>query len=152
MPPKKSYRPRSKKSDDLVGIYSYDDNYIRIYKDRVMFSWDEDDSRYRERPLSGEEFDAIKGYLAHNKVDELPPFISCGGAYCTSKELIMLSRVGGRRVYMTGTDGDYGGGGEFGFLSGLINILRGSNKPPQSSNTASAATSRVSRSSWRRMI
>jgi hypothetical protein len=126
----KELQAEVKKSDDLLGIYSYDDNYIRIYKDRVMFSWDEDDSRYRERPLSGEEFDTIKGYLAHNKVDELPPFISCGGAYCTSKELIMLSRVGGRRVYMTGTDGEYGGGGEFEFFVGLDKYFAGLKQAP----------------------
>ncbi|MEQ1920993.1 MAG: hypothetical protein ABL952_00660, partial [Pyrinomonadaceae bacterium] len=127
----KELQAEVKKSDDLLGIYAYDGNYIRIYKDnRVMFSWDEDDSRYRERPLSGEEFDAIKGYLAHNKVDELPPFLSCGGAYCTSKELIMLSRVGGRRVYMTGTDGEYGGGGEFEFFVGLDKYFAGLKQAP----------------------
>ena len=127
----KELQAEVKKSDDLLGLYAYDGNYIRIYKDnRVIFSWDEDDSRYRERPLSGEEFDAIKGYLAHNKVDELPPFISCGGAYCTSKELIMLSRVGGRRVYMTGTDGEYGGGGEFEFFVGLDKYFAGLKQAP----------------------
>ncbi|MFN0277982.1 MAG: hypothetical protein ACKVRN_05195 [Pyrinomonadaceae bacterium] len=90
-----------KKDLELLGVYAYDDNYIRIYKDRVIFSWDEDDSRYRERPLTKEEFDAIKSYLTDNKVDELAPFLSCGGAYCTAKELVMLGRSGGRRVYMT---------------------------------------------------
>ena len=39
-----------KKDADLIGIYAYEGNYIRIYKDRAIFSWDEDDSRYRERP------------------------------------------------------------------------------------------------------
>ncbi len=127
----KELQAEVKKSDDLLGLYAYDGNYIRIFKDnRVMFSWDEDDSRYRERTLSGEEFDALKGYLAHNKVDELPPFISCGGAYCTSKELIMLSRVGGRRVYMTGTDGEYGGGGEFEFFVGLDKYFAGLKQSP----------------------
>jgi len=127
----KELQAEVKKNDELLGIYSYDGNYIRIFKDdRVIFSWDEDDSRYRERPLTGEEFDAIKGYLAHNKVDELPPFISCGGAYCTSKELIMLSRVGGRRVYMTGTDGEYGGGGEFEFFVGLDKYFAGLKQAP----------------------
>ena len=41
-----------KKDADLLGVYAYDGNYIRIYKDRVIFSWDEDESRYRERPLN----------------------------------------------------------------------------------------------------
>lgn len=89
-----------KKDDDLVGVYAYDGNYIHIYKNRVIFSWDEDDSRYRERSLTKEEFEEIKSYLSTNKVDELPPFLSCGGGYCGAKELVMLGRSGGRRVYM----------------------------------------------------
>lgn len=89
-----------KKDDDLIGIYAYDSNYIRIYKDRVIFSWDEDDSRYRERALTKEEFEEIKSYLTTNKVDELAPFLSCGGGYCGAMELVMLGRGGGRRVYM----------------------------------------------------
>ncbi|MFM9903206.1 MAG: HEAT repeat domain-containing protein [Pyrinomonadaceae bacterium] len=107
-----------KKTDDLIGLYAYDGNYIRIYKDRVMFSWDEDTSRYRERALKKEEFDEIKEYLASNRVDELPPFLTCGGAYCTAKELVMLSRNGGRRVYVTGDTNGYGG--SFDFFTGLV--------------------------------
>lgn len=88
-----------KKDSDLLGVYAYDSNYIRIYKDRVIFSWDEDDSRYRERPLTKYEFDEIKAYFTDKKVDELPPFLSCGGDYCSAKELVMLGRNGGRRAY-----------------------------------------------------
>ena len=95
------------KDDDLVGVYAYDRNYIRIYKDRVMFNWDEDDSRYRERPLAKDEFDEIRRYLTVNNVDELPPFLSCGGEYCNARELLMLGRAGGRRVYMNGDPGDF---------------------------------------------
>ncbi|MBK8466434.1 MAG: BON domain-containing protein [Chloracidobacterium sp.] len=97
-----------KKDDSLLGIYSYDSNYIRIYKDRAIFSWDEDESRYRERPLTQYEFEDIKSYLTTNKVDELAPFLTCGGEYCGAKELLMLGRNGGRRVY-TNTGG-YGPG------------------------------------------
>ena len=89
-----------KKDDDLLGVYGYDSNYIRIYKDRVIFSWEEDDSRYRERPLTKYEFDEIRAYFTEKRVDELPPFLSCGGDYCTAKELVMLGRSGGRRVYL----------------------------------------------------
>jgi HEAT repeat protein len=96
----KNLQTEVKKDDNLVGVYAYDKNYIRIYKDRAVISWDEDESRYRERPLTQEEFDGIKSYLATNKVDDLPPFLTCGGDYCTAKELVMLGRNGGRRVYM----------------------------------------------------
>ena len=108
-----------KKADDLKGVYAYDGNYIRIYKDRVMFSWDEDASRYRERLLNKEEFDEIKGYLASNRVDELPPFLGCGGAYCSAKELVMLSRAGGRRVYVTGITGTAARERGYEFFAGL---------------------------------
>jgi HEAT repeat protein len=96
-----------KKDDQIVGVYAYDKNYIRIYQDRVIYSWDEDDSRYRERPLNKYEFDELRSYLTSNRVDELPPFLSCGGAYCEAKELVMLSRTGGRRVYMNGDPLDF---------------------------------------------
>ena len=103
-----------KKDNSLVGLYAYEGNYVRIYKDRVMFSWDEDESRYRERPMTKYEFDEIKSYLTTNRADELPPFNVCGGDYCTAKELVMLSRAGGRRVYMNGGLDTLGGeGGEF---------------------------------------
>lgn len=86
-------------NQELLGIYAYDNNFIRIYKDKAVFSWEEDVSRYRERNLTKAEFDAFKSYLAANRVDELPPFLSlCEG--CDAKELIMLGRGGGRRVFV----------------------------------------------------
>ncbi|HVF46971.1 MAG TPA: hypothetical protein VNA17_05335, partial [Pyrinomonadaceae bacterium] len=103
----KRLREEVKKDKELLGVYSYDSNYVRIYKDRVVFSWDEDDSRYRERPLAKAEFDAIKSYIATTRAEDLPPFISCGGEYCEAKELIMLGRNGGRRVYMNGEPGEF---------------------------------------------
>jgi hypothetical protein len=93
--------------DSLLGVYAYERHYIRIYRDRVIFSWDDDDSRYRERALSRDEFDEIRAYLTANKVDELPPFLSCGGEYCNARELLMLGRAGGRRVYMNGDPGKF---------------------------------------------
>lgn len=91
-----------KKDPELMGVYAYEGNYVRIYKGRVVFSWDEDDSRYRERQLTKYEFDELKAYLATNRADELSPFLACGGEYCTAKELVMLGRNGGRRVYING--------------------------------------------------
>ncbi|HEX8248852.1 MAG TPA: hypothetical protein VF599_11805, partial [Pyrinomonadaceae bacterium] len=88
-----------RENQELLGIYSYDDNFIRIYKDKAVFSWEEDLARYRERVLTKEEFDAFKSYLAANGVDEIPPFLSaCEG--CEAKELVMLGRGGGRRVFI----------------------------------------------------
>ena len=116
-----------KKDAELAGVYAFDGNYVRIYKDRVMFSWDEDESRYRERPLSKYEFDELKAYLTANKVDEMPPFISCGGGYCSAKELVMVGRGGGRRVYMNGGFGDTRG---YEFFTGLEKYFAGLKQSP----------------------
>ncbi|MEP6946886.1 MAG: hypothetical protein ABJA02_13275 [Acidobacteriota bacterium] len=104
-----------KRDADLLGIYAYARQYVRIYKDRVIFSWDDDDSRYHERPLNAEEFDLIKGYLTDNHVDDLKPFLQCDTDPCTEHELLMLGRGGGRRVY---TDG-----GNYEFFRGLESIF-----------------------------
>ncbi len=87
---------------ELIGIYAYDDNFVRIYQDRVMFSYAEDESRYRERYLTAPEFNNLKNYLAANSVDELPPFLSYCEEGCNEKELLMLGRAGGRRIYSKG--------------------------------------------------
>jgi hypothetical protein len=103
----KEVRAEVKKDDTLLGIYAYDSNFVRIYNDRVIFSWNEDESRFRERPLSKGEFDEIKEYLVATRADELPPFLSCGGGYCVAKELVMVGRNGGRRVYSNTDDVDF---------------------------------------------
>lgn len=93
-------------SPELLGVYAYDNNFVRIYNDRIMYSFAEDDSRYRERYLTPAEFDNLKNYLVANRVDEQLPFLSpCGEEMaCTDKELLMLGRQGGRRVYLRGYD------------------------------------------------
>ena len=82
-----------------MGIYSYDRNFVRIYKDKAVFSYQDDPARYRERALSFEEFEALKNFLAQQRVDELPPFLSVCDS-CEGKELLMLGRGGGRRVFV----------------------------------------------------
>lgn len=115
----KPLREEVKKDTTLLGIYAYDRNYIRIYNDRVIFSWDEDDSRYRERPLTKSEFDEIKSYLTEQRADELPPFLYCGGGYCMSKELLMIGRNGGRRVFVAGSVETYATLRSTDFFTGL---------------------------------
>jgi len=91
-----------KKDEHLIGLYAYDSNFIRMYPGRAVYSWEEDESRFRERDLDPSEFDTLQSYLVSNHVDDILPSAQCGGDYCTAKELIMLSRMGGRRVYYSG--------------------------------------------------
>lgn len=95
----KRLRKEVRESGELLGIYSYDQNYIRIYKDKAIFSWEEDTARYRERSLTKEEFEYFKGFVTHHKADQMPPFLSCMGG-CETKQLLMLGRNGGRRVFV----------------------------------------------------
>ena len=110
-----------KKDMTMAAVYSFDRNHIRVYKDRAMFSWDEDDSRYRERPLEKQEFDYFTAYLERNNADEMPPFVPCNASYCPAKELLMIDRSGGRRVYFTS---DPSGGTEVEFARELSEIFK----------------------------
>lgn len=92
-------------SPELLGIYAYDANVIRIYRDRIMYIFAEDESRYRERYLTPAEFDNLKNYLVANRVDEQLPYLTiCSEEGCTDRELLMLGRQGGRRIYSRGYD------------------------------------------------
>ena len=84
---------------EILGLYGYENNFIRVYKDKAVYSWQEDESRYRERTLAKEEFEDLTGYLSHHKVDEMVPFLSCRSE-CQPKQLLMLGRHGGRRVFV----------------------------------------------------
>lgn len=86
-------------NEQLLGVYSYDGNFIRIYKNKADFSWETDAARYRERTLTEAEFNRFKSYLSANRADELPPFLSFCEEECESRELLMLGRAGGRRVF-----------------------------------------------------
>ncbi|MBK7707156.1 MAG: HEAT repeat domain-containing protein [Acidobacteria bacterium] len=90
-------------NQELIGVYAFDKHFVRMYKDRAVFSWEEDPARFRERTLETNEIERLKGYLAESGVDDLPPFLTFCGEYCAnSKELLMLGRGGGRRVFTLG--------------------------------------------------
>ncbi len=119
-----------KKDTEMLGLYAFDKHYIRVYKDRALFSWDEDDSRYRERPLSKGEFDAFVDFLRSSNADASPPYVFCGGEYCSGKELLMIGRGGGRRVYFSGSDELAKKRGPYPLLSGLNDIFAQLKRPP----------------------
>src|SRR5947199_1534630 len=82
-------------------MYAYDSNFIRIYKDRAVFSWEDDPARFHERQLTPEEFNYFKGFLGAHQVEQMKPFLACRENECGDpKELLMLSRNGGSRVFV----------------------------------------------------
>ena len=96
----KELQKEVQENQELLGVYAYDGNFIRIYKDKAVFSWEGDEARYNERTLSSAEFATIKNYLASQRVNELAPFLSLCEEGCESKELLMLGRQGGRRIFV----------------------------------------------------
>ncbi len=100
----KKLQKEVKETPELLGIYAFDENFIRIYRDKAIFSWQTDKARFRERELSKDEFEAFKNYIASERVNELPPFFSGCDGQCKEKELLMLGRNGGRRIYMMGDE------------------------------------------------
>ncbi|MEQ1764783.1 MAG: hypothetical protein ABL984_16760, partial [Pyrinomonadaceae bacterium] len=88
-----------KSKPDLLGVYSFDKQFVRIYADRAVFSWEDDPARYRERTLEPLQFESLKAYFASSRVDELPPFLACSSE-CESKQLLMIGKTGGRRVFV----------------------------------------------------
>ena len=109
---------------DLVGVYAYDGNFVHIYQDRAVYSYSDDPARFRERVLEPAEWDNLKGYLSHFDVDKLPPFLACSGE-CDSFELLMLSRHGGRRVFVKASDSSLPE-----FVAGLERIFQDMQRPP----------------------
>jgi hypothetical protein len=95
----KKLQAEVKENQELFGVYAYDNNFVRIFRDKVVYRWEDDPARYRERVLTVEEFEALKNFLASQRVDELPPFLSACSS-CEGKELLMLGKGGGRRIFV----------------------------------------------------
>lgn len=97
----KRLRTEVSSNPDLLGVYAYDRQFVRIYKDKAVFSWEDDPARYRERTLEPQQFESLKTYFANSRVDAMPPFLACSSE-CNSKQLLMIGKVGGRRVFVKG--------------------------------------------------
>lgn len=95
----RSLQKEVKENQELLGVYAYNGNAVRIYKDKAVFSRKENAARYRERDLTKEEFENFKYYLASQRVDELAPFLTACNE-CIERELLMLGRGGGRRIFV----------------------------------------------------
>src|SRR5690606_2709745 len=87
------------RDEALLGVYAYRNYKVRIYPNRVMFAVEEDDRRFRERPLSAEEFTYLREHLAKSEAQDLKPFLSSCTS-CEPRQLVMLGKAGGRRVFL----------------------------------------------------
>ena len=51
------------KNKNLLGVYAYDKNFIRLYNDKMIFSFEEDEARYNERTLTKDTPESARHYL-----------------------------------------------------------------------------------------
>jgi hypothetical protein len=75
---------------------------IRLYKDRAVFAYYENEARYRERNLSEKEYNVFRDRLIADNFDgQMPSLGPCDN--CTAGEFIIFDRNGGRRVFFNNT-------------------------------------------------
>lgn len=97
-------RAEFKTGADLLAVYAFiadsdaGQKVLRVYKDKIVFTFYEDGSRYWERTVAPRDYEAMYNFLIQNRIDELAPFSSCGRD-CRSREFVMFGRDGGRRIY-----------------------------------------------------
>lgn len=95
-----------KANSELLGIYAFlqdsasGHQILRLYKDKAVYSWYEDEARYRERIVSQEELKLIFDYVANKQIEDLKPIIMDCSHGCPSEEFVMFGRNGGRRIYI----------------------------------------------------
>ncbi|MGI8883791.1 MAG: HEAT repeat domain-containing protein [Pyrinomonadaceae bacterium] len=98
-------REEIKTNPDLSAVYAIlpeaksGQQIIRVYKDKIVFTFEEDTARYLEKTLPAKEFESFYNFLIDNKIDSLPPFNDfC--EECESNEFVMFGRGGGRRIFL----------------------------------------------------
>jgi hypothetical protein len=72
---------------------------VRLYENRAVFTFYENEARYRERTLTPNEYEGFYDFLIQNNIDAVKPDISICEHQCDPGEFVMFGRDGGRRVY-----------------------------------------------------
>ena len=72
---------------------------LRVYNDRVVYTDQEDASRYRERTVSKAELAAFKDFISQNGVEDRGPVFGYCHHDCLSTEYLKLTKERGRRVF-----------------------------------------------------
>jgi hypothetical protein len=100
-------RAEFKTDADLVEIYAslvnekHGHRVVRVYKNKAVLTWYEDEARYREITLSEEELNFLRRQIEECKAEESPPILG-DEKYPGNNgtEFVKLNRNGGRRVFV----------------------------------------------------
>ncbi len=99
------FRTEIKEQSDMSAVYALSPNaengqqVVRVYKDRITYTFYEDAARYWERNLTSKEYEVFLNFLLSDNIDSLSPTIEACEHGCASTEFIMFGRSGGRRVF-----------------------------------------------------
>lgn len=92
-------------SESLMAVYGLFTNtnqghhLIRLFNNRISYTYYENDARLLQRDLSAEEYKGFYDYLLSNNVDGMKPQIGECEEKCDTGEFVMFGRDGGRRVF-----------------------------------------------------
>jgi hypothetical protein len=98
-------RNEIKENTDILAVYAVSPNFengqqvVRVYKDRIVYTYYEDAARYWERNLTSKEYEAFYNFLLSDNIDSLTPAVELCEHGCQAGEFIMFGRGGGRRVF-----------------------------------------------------
>lgn len=101
----KNLRAELFKEDGPTEIYALVNNSVlytrilRVYKDRAVYTEQEDASRYRERTVSPAELAAWKDFIAQYGVEDRGPAFDYCHHNCATSEYLKLTKERGRRVF-----------------------------------------------------
>jgi HEAT repeat protein len=97
-------RREAKENPELKSIFAIlpgadsGQQIVRVYKDKIIFTYYEDAARYRKRTLTPKEYENFYRFLVDGKIDNLSR-VGMDCQECSSSEFVMFSRAGGRRVF-----------------------------------------------------
>lgn len=106
-----SLRTEIKANGELLAIYAHlpedvkGQEVIRVYQNRIVLTFYEDEARYWEKNLTGEEYEKFYRFLLENNIDGLSAY-SAGCDECETNEFVMFGRNGGRRVFFRMNEDD----------------------------------------------
>lgn len=105
-------RVEIKGNTEMLAVYAFlpeaesGQQVVRVYKNRIVYNFYEDEARSWEKELSGEEYEQLYQSLLENKIDNL----SVNNGYCEScaaHEFVMFGRSGGRRVFFRSNSSEH---------------------------------------------
>ncbi|HQU85550.1 MAG TPA: hypothetical protein PKY59_20620 [Pyrinomonadaceae bacterium] len=93
-------REEVKSNGDLLEVYAvYPGDFVRVYKDRAVYTWIQDSTRYYEGVLKKEEFAELKNYLERSNFENTAPIFGNCHHNCGLFEYVRLNKNGGRRFF-----------------------------------------------------